>query len=75
MTETKSWKVTRGLTEDGSCRVCHEQNETKEHLVAGCRVLAYSKYLAINKRAMMILAVNWANEHDLIVHDTVWYKE
>ena len=40
MVETRSWKVARGLMEDGRCRVCFEQIETVERLVAGCKVLA-----------------------------------
>ena len=46
-----------------------------EHLVAGCRVLANSKYLTRHNRALMILAVAWAKEYELIGEDTVWYKE
>ena len=75
MVETRSWKAVRGLVEDGRCRVCNEQSETVEHLVAGCKVLADSEYLLRHNRALMILAVEWAKEYDLIGTDTVWYKE
>ena len=34
-----------------------------------------SEYLARYNRAMMILAVMWAKEHELIWLDNVWYKE
>ena len=71
MVEAKSWKVARGITEDRRCRVCHEQNETVEYLVAGCKVLANSDNLARHNRAMMILAVTWAKEHELIGPGTV----
>ena len=60
MVETRSWKAVRGLVEDGRCRVCNEQSETVEHLVAGCKVLANSEYLSRHNRALMILAVEWA---------------
>ena len=46
-----------------------------EHLVAGCRVLVNSEYLTRDNRALMILAVAWAKEYELIGEDTVWYKE
>ena len=75
MVETRSWKAVRGLVEDGRCRVCNEQSETIEHIVAGCKVLANSEYLLRHNRALMILAVKWAKEYDLIGMDTVWYKE
>ena len=45
MVETRSWKVSRGLAQDKQCRVCHERDETVEHIVAGCKVLANSEYL------------------------------
>ena len=66
MVETRSWKAVRGLVEDGRCRVCNEQSETVKHLIAGCKVLANSEYLSRHNRALMILAVEWAKEYDLI---------
>ena len=75
MVETRPWKVARGLLEDRRCRVCFEQIETVEHLVAGCKVLANSEYLARHNRASMILAIAWVKEHDLVGQDVVWYKE
>ena len=75
MVETRSWKAVRGLVEGGRYRVCNEQSETIEHLVAGCKVLANSEYLSGHNRALMILAVEWEKEYDLIGMDMVWYKE
>ena len=45
MVETKSWKVLRGLAKCSKCRLCDQQRETVEHLLAGCKVLANSEYL------------------------------
>ena len=75
MVEKRSWKVARGLMEDGRCRVCFEHIETMEHLVGGCKVLAKGEYLSRHKRALMILAIARAKEHDLVGQDVVWYKE
>ena len=75
MVETRSWKVSRGLAQDKQCRVCHERDETVEHIVAGCKVLANSEYLMRHNRALMIMAVNWAKEYELIGNDVIWYKE
>ena len=70
--ETRSWKAVRGLVQDGSCRVCHERDETIEHLVAGCMVLANSEYLSRHNRALMIMAVAWGKESKLVGYDMVW---
>ena len=48
--------------------------EIVEHLVAGCRVLVNSEYLTRNNRALMILAVAWAKEYELLGEDTVQRK-
>ena len=75
MVETRSWKAARGLVQDGRCRVCHERDETIEYLVAGCKVLANSEYLSRHNRVLMIMAVAWAKEYELVGGDMIWYKE
>ena len=75
MVETKSWKVSRGLAQDRRYRVCHERDETVEHIVAGCKVLANNEYFTRHNRALMIMAVNWAKEYKLVGDEMVWYKE
>ena len=65
----------QGLIEDGRCQVCHGQDETVEHLVVGCTILSNSEYLTRHKTALMILAVTWTKEHNLIGADTMWYQE
>ena len=49
------------IIEDGKCRVCHGQNETVEHLVAGCSVLSNSEYLARHKvhHVWMLRVYEW----------------
>ena len=37
--------------------------------------MSNSEYLARHNRALMILAVTWAKEKELIGDDKVWYKE
>ena len=75
MVETRSWKAARGLTQDKRFQVCYERDETIEHLVAGCKVLANNEYLLRQNRALMIMAVAWAKEYELVSKDTVWYNE
>ena len=74
MVETRSWKAARGLVQGGRCRVCHKRNETIEHLAAGCKVLVNNEYLSRHNRALMIMAVAWAKEYELVGGDMVWYK-
>ena len=50
MVETRSWKQTRGLMEDGRCRVCFQHSETVEHPVVGCQKLANSEYISRHNR-------------------------
>ena len=75
MVETRSWKVTRGLIEDDKCRLCREQKEMVEHLLAGCKKIANSEYLTRHNRALMVMAVAWAKEYHLVKKEVKWYKE
>ena len=75
MVETRAWKVTRGLTEDGKYRLCREQKKTVEHLLAGCKKIANSEYLTRHNRALMVMAVAWAKEYRLVKKEVKWYKE
>ena len=73
--ETRPWKVTQGLIENGRCQVCHGYNETVKHPVAGCTVLSNSKCLTRHNRVLIILAVIWVKEYKFIRTYTVQYKE
>ena len=75
MIEMKSWKVSRGLAQDRRCRVYHERDETVEHIVAGCKVLANNEYLTRHNRTLMIMAVDWAKEYKLVGDEMVWCKK
>ena len=74
MVETRSWKAARGLIPDGRCSVCQKRDETVEHRVNGCKVLANSEYLSRHNGALMIMIVAWAKEYELAGGDIVWYK-
>ena len=45
MVEAKSWKASRGLAKRSKCRLCGQQMETVEQILAGCKVLANSEYI------------------------------
>lgn len=74
MVETRKWKVSRGIGgEDGKCRLCKKYDETVQHLLAGCEILAGAEYLRRHNNALMVLAVRWAVERGLLPDNTVWY--
>ena len=75
MVETILWKATRELVQDGRCIVCHERDETIEHLVTGCKVLANRKYLSRHNRTLMIMPVAWVKEYELVSEDMICCKE
>ena len=73
--ETRSWKETRGLADNGSCRICTQHSETVEHLIARCTKLAKSEYLTWHNRELMILAVAWTKQQELVDQEAIWYKQ
>ena len=73
--ETGSWKEARGLTDDGSFRICTQHSETVEYLVAGCTELGNSEYLTRHNQALMILVEVWEKQQELVGKETIWYKQ
>ena len=51
MVDARALKEVRGLTENSWCRLCKEQWETVQHLLAGSKMLTSSEYLARHKSA------------------------
>ena len=66
MIETRAWKKLKGLIGHSQCRSCKEQQEAAQHVLAGCQVLASSKYLTSHKRAPMVITVALAKEKNLL---------
>ena len=76
MIETRAWKAARGLTECCKCRLCDEQKETvQQHLLAGCKTIASSEYLTRHNITLMVMAVSWAKEYNLLDKNVKWYQE
>ena len=67
--------LARGLIEDGKCRICREQKEMVEHLLAGCKKIANSEYLTRHNRSLMVMVVAWAKEYHLVKKEVKCYKE
>ena len=70
MVETRAWKEVRKLSENSQCRLCKEQRERERErvqlLLAGCNMLASSEYLARHNRVLMVMAVVWTKEQNLL---------
>ena len=75
MVETRACKEVKKLTENSQCRLCKEQRETAQHLLAGCKMLASSEYLSRHNRALMVMAVAWEKEQNLLDQNVKWYQE
>ena len=53
MVETRKWKAMRGIGDtDGKCRLCGQHDETVQHLLAGCDILAGVEYLSRHYNAL-----------------------
>ena len=75
MIETRALKAARGLTECCKCRLCNEQKETVQHLLAGCKTIASSEYVIRHNRALVVVAVSWAKEYNLLDKNVKWYQK
>ena len=74
MVETWKWKVLRGIGGgDGKCRLCKKFDETVQHLLVGCEILAGTEYLGRHNHTLMILAVSWTVERELLPANTAWF--
>ena len=67
-------KKVRGFTENSQCRLCKEQQETVQHLLDGCKLLANNEYLARNNRALMVMPIALAKELNLLECEKVSRK-
>ena len=76
MVKTKARKIAGGLLCTRNLSWLHgKYNETINHFLAGCTVLAPNEYLARHNRPLMILAVEWAKPKELIIYESIWYKK
>ena len=57
------------------CRLCGSYQDTVHHMVAGCKMLAGREYLQRHNNTLMVLAIEWAKQEELIDQQTVWYKK
>ena len=75
MVETMAWKKMRGLSENDQCRLYRKQNETVQHLLAGCEKLARTDYVRRHNNAWKVMAVRWTMNNGVLPPDTKWWNE
>ena len=55
------------------CRMCSQHEETVDHIVSGCEVLAKTEYISRHNKAAAYLHWNICQDHDIEVTDK-WYE-
>ena len=72
--KTKNYeKHVMKATGDDKCRYCHEKQETIDHLVSGCPVLAKSEYILRHNKVAQHLHWQICKHYNIKVNDK-WYE-
>ena len=68
-------KVICGQQVESKCRMCSQQEETVDHIVSGCEVLAKTEYMYISRHNNAAAYLHWSicKDHDLKITDK-WYQ-
>ena len=66
-------KVICGQQMESKCRMCSQQEETVDHIVSGCEVLAKTEYISRHNNAAAYLHWSICKDHDLKITDK-WYQ-
>ena len=56
-----------------ACRMCSQHEETVDHIVSGCEVLAKTKYISRHNNAAAYLHWSICKDHDIEIKDK-WYE-
>ena len=58
-------KVICGQQVESKCRLCSQHEETVDHIVSGCEVLAKTEYISRHSNAAAYLHWNICKDHDI----------
>ena len=67
-------KVICGQKVESKCRMCSQHEETVDHIVSGCEVLAKTEYISRHDKAAAYLHRKICQDHDIEVIDK-WYEQ
>ena len=65
-------KVICGQQVESKCRMCSQHEETVDHIVSGCEVLAKTEYISRHNKAAAYLHWSICKDHDIEITDK-WY--
>ncbi|CAH3188416.1 unnamed protein product [Porites evermanni] len=66
-------KVICGQQVESKCRLCSQHEETVDHIVSGCEVLAKTEYISRHNNAAAYLHWSICKDHDIEITDK-WYE-
>ena len=66
-------KVICGQQVKSKCRMCSQHEETVDHIVSGCEVLAKTEYISRHNNAAAYLHWSICKDHDIEITDK-WYQ-
>ena len=66
-------KVICGQQVESKCRMCSQHEETVDHIVSGCEVLAKTEYISRHNNAAAYLRWSIWKDHDIEITDK-WYQ-
>ena len=67
-------KVICGQQVESKCRMCSQHEETVDHIVSGCEVLAKTEYISRHNNAAAYLHWSICKDHDIEITDK-WYQQ
>ena len=67
-------KVTYGQQVESKCRIFSQYEETMDHIVSGCEVLAKKEYISRHNNAAAYLHWSICKDHDIEISDK-WYLQ
>ena len=68
-------KVICGQKVESNCRMCSQHEETVDHIVSGCEVLAKTEYISRHNNAAAYLHWNSCQDHDIAAPAETVIKE
>jgi hypothetical protein len=60
---------------DSKCRLCHQFDETIDHIILACPILAKEQYIKRHDRVSVQLHFNMCKETGAQLDKTHWYEQ